>query len=244
MAERHDALPARELRRHKHVTLQQAGKRSACAPRCQLSGSLAACSQPSSNEGCTAGAYVMKTCFQTSTISSAMFITAMAANPLAVDLARDALGQTISWGLWAAAGLVPGIICLVTAPLILYVLYPPEMKDTPDAPVRARCSAWFSANPSGACVTATRVVVACLPGCLRPAEGSRRPCLSSQLLCLMPAGRSCLDLAPLNAWVLRLAGADLSRHWQAVARGMLAVQAKLDACELARRSQTSWARQA
>lgn len=27
-----------------------------------------------------------------------MFITAMAANPLAVNLATEALGQTISWG--------------------------------------------------------------------------------------------------------------------------------------------------
>ena len=46
----------------------------------------------------------MKTCFQTSTISSAMFITAMAANPLAVNLASEALGQSISWGTWALAG--------------------------------------------------------------------------------------------------------------------------------------------
>lgn len=50
------------------------------------------------------GAYLMKTCFQTTCISSAMFITAMAANPLAVDLAKDALGTTISWGQWALAG--------------------------------------------------------------------------------------------------------------------------------------------
>lgn len=33
-----------------------------------------------------------------------MFITAMAANPLAVNLASDALGSTISWGTWALAG--------------------------------------------------------------------------------------------------------------------------------------------
>ena len=33
-----------------------------------------------------------------------MFITAMAANPLAVNLAADALGSTISWGTWALAG--------------------------------------------------------------------------------------------------------------------------------------------
>ena len=67
----------------------------------------------------------MKTCFQTSCISSAMFITAMAANPLAVNLASEALGQPISWGAWALAGIVPGLICLAAAPLILYVLYPP-----------------------------------------------------------------------------------------------------------------------
>ncbi len=54
-----------------------------------------------------------------------MFITAMAANPLAVNLASEALGQPISWGAWALAGIVPGLICLAAAPLILYVLYPP-----------------------------------------------------------------------------------------------------------------------
>jgi di/tricarboxylate transporter len=53
-----------------------------------------------------------------------MFITAMAANPLAVNLAA-AEGINISWGLWAMAGLVPGLICLLTVPLILYALYPP-----------------------------------------------------------------------------------------------------------------------
>lgn len=76
------------------------------------------------------GAYVMKTCFQTSTISSAMFITAMAANPLAVNLASSA-GINISWGLWALAGLVPGLVCLAATPLILYVLYPPEVRQPP-----------------------------------------------------------------------------------------------------------------
>jgi anion transporter len=84
------------------------------------------------------GAYVMKTCFQTSTISSAMFITAMAANPLAVDLAANALGRQISWGTWALAGLVPGLICLLAVPAILYIIYPPELKSTPDAPAKAK----------------------------------------------------------------------------------------------------------
>jgi|TARA_B110000003_G_scaffold204937_1_gene203776 anion transporter len=84
------------------------------------------------------GAYVMTTVFQTSTISSGMFITAMAANPLSVNLAASITGITISWAQWAIGALVPGIICLVATPLILYVLYPPEVKDSPDAPVKAQ----------------------------------------------------------------------------------------------------------
>merc|ERR1712216_338563 len=84
------------------------------------------------------GAYVMTTVFQTSTITSGMFITAMAANPLSVNLAAATIGQTITWAQWAIGALVPGIICLVATPLILYVLYPPEVKDSPDAPVKAQ----------------------------------------------------------------------------------------------------------
>ena len=36
------------------------------------------------------------------------------------------------------AGLAPGLVCLIATPLILYVIYPPEVKDTPDAPEKAR----------------------------------------------------------------------------------------------------------
>lgn len=98
---------------------------------------LACGSDPDKGTQKKMGAYVMKTCFQTTTVSSAMFITAMAANPLAVNLAA-AEGISISWGLWALAGLIPGLFCLATVPLILYALYPPETKDTPDAPNAAR----------------------------------------------------------------------------------------------------------
>lgn len=83
------------------------------------------------------GAYVMATCFQSTCISSAMFITAMAANPLAVNLAAAAINYQISWGTWALAGIVPGLLLLLTTPLAIYALYPPEVKETPDAPKQA-----------------------------------------------------------------------------------------------------------
>lgn len=33
---------------------------------------------------------------------------------------------------------MPGLILLLTTPVILYFLYPPEVKETPDAPEAAR----------------------------------------------------------------------------------------------------------
>ncbi|KAG1673950.1 hypothetical protein FOA52_015705 [Chlamydomonas sp. UWO 241] len=98
---------------------------------------LACGSDPEKGTQKKIGSFLMLTCFQTTTVSSAMFITAMAANPLSVNLAMSA-GVNITWGGWALAAIVPGLICLVSVPLILYTLYPPEVKDTPDAPTAAK----------------------------------------------------------------------------------------------------------
>ena len=47
------------------------------------------------------GAWLMLTCFQTSVITSAMFLTAMAANPLCATLTQNSINQTIGWLDWA-----------------------------------------------------------------------------------------------------------------------------------------------
>ena len=83
------------------------------------------------------GAFLIKTSFQGTVITSAMFLTAMAANPLAAQIARD-LGVEISWGSWALAALVPGLFSLGVVPWILYKIYPPEIKETPGAAQIAR----------------------------------------------------------------------------------------------------------
>ena len=79
------------------------------------------------------GAYLMTTQFQGNCITSAMFMTAMAANPLVAVLAKQTLKIDISWGLWALAASVPGIVALVIMPYFLYKIYPPELKKTPEA---------------------------------------------------------------------------------------------------------------
>lgn len=80
------------------------------------------------------GAWLMLTCFQTSVISSSMFLTAMAANPLSANLTYNTIGRAIGWMDWAKAAFVPGLASLIVVPLLLYVIYPPEVKTSPDAP--------------------------------------------------------------------------------------------------------------
>lgn len=65
-------------------------------------------------------------------ITAAMFMTAMAANPLVQTLAKSS-GVNIGWGGWFLAALVPGIISLIVVPWLIYKMYPPEIKETPNA---------------------------------------------------------------------------------------------------------------
>jgi DASS family divalent anion:Na+ symporter len=61
----------------------------------------------------------------------------MAANPLAAQITHDLTGKTISWMGWATAAIVPGLISLILIPYVIYKLYPPEIKETPEAPAMA-----------------------------------------------------------------------------------------------------------
>lgn len=84
------------------------------------------------------GSWLMLTCFQTSVISSSMFLTAMAANPLAANLTASTINMQIGWMDWAKAAIVPGLVSLIVVPFLLYVIYPPTVKSSPDAPKLAR----------------------------------------------------------------------------------------------------------
>jgi DASS family divalent anion:Na+ symporter len=78
------------------------------------------------------GAFLVKSAFQGNLITSAMFLTAMAANPLAAQLAADQ-GIEITWVGWATAAFIPGLTSLIVVPAVLYKMYPPQVKRTPEA---------------------------------------------------------------------------------------------------------------
>lgn len=90
-------------------------------------------SRPEDDTAGKIGRFLIKASFQGLVITSAMFLTAMAANPLAATLASDNAGVTISWGTWAIAAIVPGLISLAVIPWVIYKLDPPEITETPEA---------------------------------------------------------------------------------------------------------------
>jgi len=77
------------------------------------------------------------TAYQGTCVTSAMFLTAMVANPLAVELAAQQ-GVEITWTRWALAASLPGLVSLAVVPLLIFYLYPVKTRETPQAPELAR----------------------------------------------------------------------------------------------------------
>ena len=84
------------------------------------------------------GAFLTLVAYQVNIITSAMFITATAPNPLVTAGIKQIANIDVSWAQWALAAIVPGIMALLLIPLILYYIYPPEIKKTPNAPAMAK----------------------------------------------------------------------------------------------------------
>ncbi|MDO4641670.1 MAG: DASS family sodium-coupled anion symporter [Neisseria sp.] len=92
-------------------------------------------SDPEKNTQNRMGKYLALVNYHSNPITSAMFITATAPNPLVVDLIASSTGAKIhlSWGTWALAMLLPGLAAMILMPLVLYFFFPPEVKNTPNA---------------------------------------------------------------------------------------------------------------
>jgi DASS family divalent anion:Na+ symporter len=71
------------------------------------------------------------------TVSSALWFTAMAANPLGAEIARR-YGVEIGFGSWFAASVVPTLVAMGLLPLVLYKVTGPEVTATPGAPATAK----------------------------------------------------------------------------------------------------------
>jgi len=90
------------------------------------------------NEPRKIGAYITWVGIAATCVTSSMFLTALAPNLLAVDLIQKSSGIAISWGQWAKVMLPAMIPLFLLTPWLAYVIYPPTLKHSPEAPAWAR----------------------------------------------------------------------------------------------------------
>jgi DASS family divalent anion:Na+ symporter len=90
-------------------------------------------SRPTREKRNRTGTYLMMTYIAGQTISSALWLTGMAGNPVGVGIAAQ-FGVNMNFGNWFLVASVPCIIALIAIPYVLYKLFPPENKYTPEAP--------------------------------------------------------------------------------------------------------------
>lgn len=81
------------------------------------------------------GQYLSLVNYHTNPITSAMFITATAPNPLVVKLIGEATGHEVNltWTTWALAMFLPGVACILLMPMVIFWLTKPSLTKTPDA---------------------------------------------------------------------------------------------------------------
>lgn len=84
-----------------------------------------------------AGAFLALNVGQVNAITCATFLTAMAGNPLIASLAGQ-LDVKLTWSNWALGAIVPSICALLVVPWVVYKIYPPELKETPEAKAMAQ----------------------------------------------------------------------------------------------------------
>jgi len=78
------------------------------------------------------GNYLIAVSFQVTAITGSLFMTAMAANPMMVELAKGQ-GIDINFYIWFKYAVAPGFASLLFLPFLVYKLSSPEIKQTPGA---------------------------------------------------------------------------------------------------------------
>ncbi|MFC1563138.1 anion permease [candidate division KSB1 bacterium] len=86
-------------------------------------------SEPDKSPG-KIGSFLILTQFHVDIVISAMFLTSMAANPLAAEITKNVTGVEIPWTTWALGSILPGILSLIIIPFLIYKLVPPEIKES------------------------------------------------------------------------------------------------------------------
>jgi DASS family divalent anion:Na+ symporter len=102
-----------------------------------LSVSKGSGSLPDDPEGRRLGGYLMFCAMASLAVSSALWMTATSANPIAIQVAHE-YGVSVDFGKWLIASSVPALICILALPWVVARMFPPGVGSTPEAPAAAR----------------------------------------------------------------------------------------------------------
>lgn len=94
-------------------------------------------SKPDDEQGRRLGGYLMFCAMASLAISSALWMTATSANPIGVQIARDA-GVNIDFAKWLLTSSLPALCAIVALPWFVSKLFPPGVGETPEAPRASR----------------------------------------------------------------------------------------------------------
>ncbi|MDQ8166011.1 MAG: DASS family sodium-coupled anion symporter [Gemmatimonadota bacterium] len=83
------------------------------------------------------GAFLLVTVYQSDVIACAMFLTGQASNVIIAKLAMESAKVELSYATWLLGSIVPGVLSLAFVPWLLFKIFPPEVKHTPNAAVIA-----------------------------------------------------------------------------------------------------------
>jgi L-tartrate/succinate antiporter len=94
-------------------------------------------SRPNDPSARRIGSYIMWVAIAATSVTSSMFITSLAPNLLATEMAKKVTHADVSWLQWFIAFAPAGILLLIATPLLAYWLYPPEVKQGEAVPAWA-----------------------------------------------------------------------------------------------------------
>src|SRR5688572_28786522 len=79
------------------------------------------------------GTFLMSMLYQCEVILCATFLTGQASNVIIAGFAAQQAGIDLNYSIWFVSAIVPSLVSLLVIPVMIYKLYPPEVKETPNA---------------------------------------------------------------------------------------------------------------
>lgn len=91
-------------------------------------------SEPNTPTASKIGSYIMWTAIAATCVTSSMFITSLAPTAAALTIVKTTTKFDVNWLQYAQGFLPVGIVLLILVPLLVYVIYPPEIKTSKEIP--------------------------------------------------------------------------------------------------------------